>query len=105
MDAVMQKNPVSIKKPYFVLDYVGDKEGFFIYWLKKRTFLDIKTFYMTAKFYDAKKGIFVKMMNITKIEYFNYYNSVIIVNCYYTKLNILLLDRYNVKIIIFHNFF
>jgi hypothetical protein len=64
MDAVMQKTPVSIKKPYFVLDYVGDKEGFFIYWLKKRTFLDIKTFYMTAKFYDAKKGIFVKMMNM-----------------------------------------
>jgi hypothetical protein len=64
MDAIMQTTPVSIKKPYFVLDYVGDKEGFFIYWLKKRTFLDIKTFYMTAKFYDAKNGYFTKMMNM-----------------------------------------
>ena len=64
MDAIMQTTPVSIKKPYFVLDYVGDKEGFFIYWLKKRTFLDISTFFMTAKFYDAKKGYFVKMMNM-----------------------------------------
>jgi hypothetical protein len=64
MDAIMQTTPVSIKKPYFVLDYVGDKEGFFIYWLKKRTFLDINTFFMTAKFYDAKKGYFVKMMNM-----------------------------------------
>jgi hypothetical protein len=64
MDAVMQRTPVKIKKPYFVLDYVGDKEGFFIYWLKKRNFLDIKTFFMTAKFYDAKKGYFVKMMNM-----------------------------------------
>jgi hypothetical protein len=68
MDAVMQRTPVKIKKPYFVLDYVGDKEGFFIYWLKKRTFLDIKTFFMTAKFFDAKQGVFVKMMNMSQAE-------------------------------------
>jgi len=64
MDAIMQRTPVKIKKPYFVLDYVGDKEGFFIYWLKKRNFLNINTFYMTAKFYDAKNGYFTKMMNM-----------------------------------------
>ena len=64
MDAIMQRTPIKIKKPYFVLDYVGDKEGFFFYWLKKRTFLDIRTFYMTAKFYDAKRGYFIKMMNM-----------------------------------------
>jgi hypothetical protein len=64
MNAVMQRTPVKIKKPYFVLDYVGDREGFFIYWLKKRNFLDIKTFFMTAKFYDAKNGYFTKMMNM-----------------------------------------
>jgi len=64
MDTIMQTTNVSIKKPSFVLDYVGDKEGFFIYWLKKRNFLDIDTFYMTAKFYDAKQGVFVKMMNM-----------------------------------------
>jgi hypothetical protein len=64
MDAFMQTTPVTINKPSFVLDYVGDKEGFFIYWLKKREFLDISTFYMTAKFYDAKNGYFTKMMNM-----------------------------------------
>jgi len=53
----------NIKIPKFKLDYLGDKEGFFLYWLKKRTFLNINTFYMTAKFFDAKSGIFVKMMN------------------------------------------
>jgi hypothetical protein len=62
MDTQMQRNVVSVKKPKFILDYVGDKEGFFIYWLKKRTFLDIDTFYMTAKFYNAKTGQFTKMM-------------------------------------------
>ena len=64
MDTIMQRTPVKIKKPKFVLDYVGDKEGFFIYWLKKRNFLDISTFFMTAKFFDAKRGVFIKMMNL-----------------------------------------
>lgn len=62
---------VNIKIPTFKLDYVGDKEGFFIYWLRKKSFLNInpnsgnttETFYMTAKFFDAKIGVFVKMMN------------------------------------------
>ena len=62
MDAQMQRTLVSIKKPEFVLDYVGDKEGFFLYWLKKKTFLDINTFYMSAKFYNAKTGQFTQMM-------------------------------------------
>ena len=62
MDAQMQRTLVSIKKPEFILDYVGDKEGFFLYWLKKRTFLDIDTFYMSAKFYNAKTGQFTRMM-------------------------------------------
>jgi hypothetical protein len=62
MDTQMQRTTVSIKKPQFVLDFIGDKEGFFIYWLKARTFLDIDTFYMTAKFYNAKTGQFTKLM-------------------------------------------
>jgi hypothetical protein len=62
MDTLMNRTVVSVKKPKFILDYVGDKEGFFLYWLKKRTFLDIDTFYMTAKFYNAKTGQFTKMM-------------------------------------------
>ena len=52
-----------IKTPIFKLDYLGDQEGMFIYWLKKRDFLNITTFYMTAKFFDAKSGVFIKMMN------------------------------------------
>jgi hypothetical protein len=59
---VANKN-VNIKIPSFKLDYVGDKEGFFIYWLKKLEYVPINTFYMTAKFYNAEKGEFVKMMN------------------------------------------
>jgi len=62
INAVLQRTPVSIKIPDFVLDWVGDVEGYFIYWLKKRKFLDVTTFYMTAKFYNAETGQFTKMM-------------------------------------------
>lgn len=56
-------NNVLIRKPSYKLDFVGDKEGFFLYWLRKTEFLDIKTFYMSAKFFDGRLGVFVKLMN------------------------------------------
>jgi hypothetical protein len=55
--------PIEIKKPKMVLDYIGDKEGFFIYWLRNRDYINIDTFYMTAKFFDARNGVFKQMMN------------------------------------------
>lgn len=55
--------PVEIKKPKYLLDYLGDKEGFFIYWLKKRDYLNINQFFMSAKFFDAKVGQFIRMTN------------------------------------------
>lgn len=61
--ATISVKSVDIKIPKFTLDYIGDKEGFFIYWLKELQFLNLNTFYMTAKFYNAKTGQFVKMMN------------------------------------------
>jgi len=75
--------PVDIRKPLFNLDYVGDKEGYFIYWLKSREYIDLNTFYMSAKFFNAKIGQFVRMtnrpqsnisekFNFDKSEYFYY---------------------------------
>lgn len=54
---------VSVKKPSIKLDFVGDKEGYFIYWLRSPDYINIDTFYMSAKFFDAKNGVFVRMMN------------------------------------------
>ena len=45
------------------LDFIGDKEGFFVYWLRDREYVDLDEFFMSAKFFDAKVGIFVRMMN------------------------------------------
>lgn len=67
---------VNIKKPYFILDFIGDQEGFFFYWLTDFDYLQIDTFYMSAKFFDAKSGIYIKMMNRkqTQIGGTNYFN-------------------------------
>jgi hypothetical protein len=67
-------NVVEIKRPTYVLDYIGDKEGFFIYWLKSRQFLDISTFYMTAKFFNGNTGEFIKMMTTEQSTMSNPYD-------------------------------
>lgn len=66
---------VQIRKPKMGLDFVGDKEGFFIYWLRDTGYIDLDEFYMSAKFFDARLGIFVRMMNTTQSNFpGNYYN-------------------------------
>ena len=75
MDTQMQRTQVSIKKPKFVLDYIGDKEGFFIYWLKSLEFLAIDTFYMSAKFFNAKTGQFTKMMTGNGVDPLDFTNG------------------------------
>lgn len=63
MNINMARTPVAIRMPKYKLNYIGDKEGFFLYWLKSLKFLPINTFYMTAKFFNAGTGEFTKMMN------------------------------------------
>lgn len=63
-----------IKLPKFKMDYLGYKENFFIYWLKNTDYLDIQTFYMSAKFFNAKTGEFVKMMNQPQSSVSTLYN-------------------------------
>ena len=55
---------VMVKKPKYILDYTGqDKEGFFFYWLKNESYIAQTEFYMSCKFFNAKKGQFVRMIN------------------------------------------
>lgn len=64
-------NNVEIRTPSFDLNYTGDKEGYFIYWLKSREYIDLNTFYMSAKFFNAKVGQFVRMINRPQSEISN----------------------------------
>lgn len=103
MPTLMQTKDVLIKKPQYILNYVGDKEGFFIYWLKKRNFIDVTRFYMSAKFFDAKVGQFTRMINrpqsslsgnkfnFSQSEYF-YYR----VDLDYDKRTYMVYDTFNV---------
>lgn len=59
----MQGQNVLINKPVYSLDFVGDIDGFFIYWLKSREYINIDEFYVSCKFYNAKIGQFVRMIN------------------------------------------
>lgn len=54
---------VDVRRPIFDLDFVGDKEGYFIYWLKETGYINVNEFYMSAKFFNAKTGQFVRMLN------------------------------------------
>ena len=51
-----------ITEQYFLIEVSGDFDIKMPKKLKK-DFLNIDTFYMTAKFFDAKAGFFIKMMN------------------------------------------
>jgi len=55
--------PVNVSIPVYNLDYVNQKEGYFIYWLKSRDFYDIDTFYMRVKFFNGSTGQFITLMN------------------------------------------
>lgn len=63
MPADMQGTLVDINKPKYILDFVGDRDGFFIYWLKSRDYINISRFYMSCKFWNAKTGVFTRMIN------------------------------------------
>ena len=52
-----------LKKPSYTLDYNTTSEGFFIYWFKDSSILNLNSLYMTAKFFNSKTGEFVTFVN------------------------------------------
>lgn len=62
LDAVIGQNIVKIRKPKFSLNHTGDKEGYYVYWLKNQDFIDKGTLYMSCKYYDAGIGQFKRMI-------------------------------------------
>lgn len=67
-------NIVNIKIPKFKLDYVGDKEGFFIYFTKNFDTNAIDTFYVSCKFFNAKIGQFQRFTNIPQSQMASKFN-------------------------------
>ena len=65
---------INILKPKFLLDFVGNKEGYYLYWLKSTEFIEIDRLYMTAKYFDVQSGQFIKMMTRSQGELENKFN-------------------------------
>jgi hypothetical protein len=62
----IQINPLQtldVNKPQYYMDYNGITDGFFIYWFRNQFIVNLTTFYMTAKFFNAKLGKFVTFIN------------------------------------------
>ena len=74
---------VKIKLPNFILDFIGDKEGFFIYWLKDPNYIQLDKLYVGAKFFNAKTGQFVRFMNKSQAGFSNKFNFDKSSNFYY----------------------
>jgi hypothetical protein len=77
---------VDVKIPDMILDYIGDKEGYFIYWLRSREYIDLTEFYMSARFFNGKDGTYKRMTNTPQSNitpnFFNFDSS----KYYYYKL-------------------
>jgi len=54
-----QNSPI----PQFELDPFNNNDGYYIYWLKENTFLDLSVFYMSCKFYNGKTGVVTSFLN------------------------------------------
>lgn len=84
---------VEIRKPKYALDYVGDKEGFFIYWLRETDYIDLDEFYMSAKFFNARRGGFVRMMNVPQSTLLGNYYTFNNEDYFYYKVKVSYTDR------------
>ena len=59
--------------PTILLDHTGNKEGFYLHWFEDVTVTNITTFYMTAKFFNAATGQYIKFINEPQTSYSNLY--------------------------------
>lgn len=72
--ALLSQTTVNINKPRFELDFVGNTEGFFVYWMKDESIVGVNTFYVSCKFYDARIGAFSRMMTRPQSDFSDPYD-------------------------------
>lgn len=93
---------VNIRKPKYKLDFIGDKEGYFIYWLRDEQYYNLTTFYMTAKFFDARVGSFIPMINTPQSSLNGNTFTFNASNYFYVKVN-LDYDNYQYEVLDLNN--
>jgi hypothetical protein len=63
--------PLSI--PIIATDFNRNQEGFFLHWFEDRSLLNIDNLYMSAKFFDASVGQYIKFIVNDQTSYTNTY--------------------------------
>ena len=77
-----------VPRPKFNLDPFNNNDGYYIYWLKDKTFIDISEFYMSCKFYNGKTGIVTSFITSNQTILPNPYSFSTATHFYYKiKLN------------------
>jgi hypothetical protein len=81
-DTIASAEPPKLTYPNFYLDHVGNREGYYIYWYQDEKLINLNTFYMTSKFFDASNGRYVRFtttpLTQTKIPNDDLYYRVIL---------------------------
>lgn len=62
----------TVKKPSFTLDYMGEREGYFIYFFENFNVVEIDTFYVSAKFFSGLDGTYTQFTNVPQNELINF---------------------------------
>lgn len=60
--------PPNLSYPNFYLDHVGNQEGYYIYWYQDEKIINLKEFFMTAKFFDGSTGTFTRFTTIPQMQ-------------------------------------
>jgi len=63
----------NLLEPSFLLDHTALKEGFYIYWYENSEIVENNIFYMSAKFFNASNGKYIKFIINDQSSYSNSY--------------------------------
>jgi len=81
----------NVPTPRYDFDMDNRSIGYFFYWLKESTYLNINTFFMSAKFYNGRDGEVTRFTNVLPTSIPNQISFDPATNMYYR----LLLDKNN----------
>jgi hypothetical protein len=82
---------MDIRLPEFHFDMDVNDSGYFFYWLKESTYLNINTFFMSAKFFNGRDGRVTRFTNVLPTSLPNPTSFDPALNMYYK----LILDKNN----------
>lgn len=60
-----------VKRPSFLLDFIGEREGYFIYFFEDQEITNVTDFYISAKFFSGLDGQYTKFTSAPQTSFGN----------------------------------